>query len=367
MPGKVLFDLRIGTNGGLVDSSGVLHFPANSHANFSSNYVFFKWKTRRARWNKDTFIVDGKANKTITDLFEAAISKANRSIKPYDIKFDKRMKLVSFRQWLYVYTRGKSDYRNDTWKIAQSFSRQKLRDAGARMSMSRVLLASIVYPFVLNDQQTFVNRFQRSKDPKAFIGTCYRLAYAPIENSYQLPRITNFISWNINKRTHGWAQYLTVHPYAPALPKGVSQQIIRSFPVYTGKYDQRARSLAEGFSPDTLYGVLMVISVRSMYFVYRDLSYPAKTFPYLGRQEIEFTDEDREWNVPEVFDHRTWDPYEVNNWLNTKLVSDIRNKNRKHVRSKIAELLDNDPTFLEHSINQLPSSYIRATPEKLST
>lgn len=353
MASRILFALKIGQNGGLVDTSGMLRLPANSQATYSSNYVLFKWEQRRARWNKSAFVIDGKKNETIADLFEAAIAKANRAIKPYDITFDKRMRLLSFRKWLYEYTRGKVDYRSATWKVKSAFTRVKLADAGARMSMKRAVLASCAYPFLLQDKSTFIYKFQRT-DPTTYRGACYTVVYAKVTDTMIIPRVTNFMCWTLNNGYKGWIKYLSTEPFAPNLPSGKSQQVIRSFPVYMGKYDNPARAIANSHNPTNLYGRLDVISVRDYVFVYRDLSYPATTFSYLDDQEVEFTDEDREWNIQEVFDHRTWDPYEINNWSGSDLITSIRKKNKKHVSTKIRHLLDTDPTFLERSGKQRP-------------
>jgi hypothetical protein len=91
-----------------------------------------------------------------------------------------------------------------------------------------------------------------------------------------------------------------------------------------------------------------------IFYVFRDLSYPARVFPYLGSQDIEFTDEDREWNIQEVFDHRLWDPYETSNWQVTDTLKQMREKNKAHVREKIKRLLKEDPSFFATSCNQIP-------------
>ena len=115
--------------------------------------------------------------------------------------------------------------------------------------------------------------------------------------------------------------------------------------------------MTETYGSTNYYGMLNVIVVRGLVFIHRDLSYPARTFSYCDNLEVEFTDEDREWNVPDVFDHRTWDPYEINNWTVTSLVASIRKKNNEFVRTKIIDLLDNDPTFLERSASLRPLTH----------
>lgn len=351
---SVLFELRIGKNGGLLDSKGKLWVPANSNSSYSNNCIDFRWEARRDRWDKESFVIDGTKNKTVADLFEAAISKANQSIKPYDIQYDKRMKLLSFRTWLYKYTKGKVDYRRDTWKIASSFSNIKLTNAHTNMSMDRTTLTTLAYPFLLVDRQAFIDKLQRADKPDTFLGTCYNVAYAKFKHTFQLRRLTNFFCWNKRKHVYGWARHLAVEPYAPTLPSGSSQQFVRSKPVYVGRYDNHARVMVDTYGRDNLYGSLLVLRIGDKIFLYRDLSYPSRTFPYMDGVDVAFTDEDREWNIPDVFDHRTWDPYEINNWIDGDLIKSIRDRNAKHVRNKLKHLLEVDPNYIEH--NHVPSN-----------
>lgn len=351
----ILFALKIDRNGGLVDTQGVLRYPANSHASFSNNYIVFKWETRRARWSKSPFVINAKKSDTITDLFEAAISKANRSIKPYEKRYDKRMKSVTFRNWLFKNSRGKIDFRTYSRTVKKHFSIVKLADAGARMTLSRTIFTAMAYPFLTQDRLTYNSHFQRKRHSNDYDGACFALAYATPKHTFRIPAHTNFISWNMKRHNTGWVKYLSSFVYAPNLPSGQSQQVVRSFPIYMGKRDNPARVLAESYGQTNLYGRLCVFIVRKHMFTYRDLSYPASTFSYMDNQEVEFTDEDREWNIPEVFEHRTWDPYEINNWTGSDLIRSIRKKNLAHVKSKVKHLLDTDPTFLARSGDQRPN------------
>ena len=274
---RVLFSLRISKNGGLVDSRGRLVIPANSQAIHSNNYIEFRWDSRRTRWGKRTFEIDGKKNESVVDLFEAAIAKANSSIKPYEITYDRRIKLVSFQRWLFEYTKGVVDFKNKTRQITNRFSNQKLRDAPRRMSITRATKACLMYPLLTSDADTFAVRFQRTDDPQFFKGVCYRLLYDHKQTGSIIP-VSNFMVWNTRRRLVGWADYLSTIHWSPPLPSDESQQIITSNPICTGRFQKRAAFVVKRYQQTNLYGMINSMFVDKKFYVFRDLSYPARTF-----------------------------------------------------------------------------------------
>lgn len=350
---QVLFELRLSKNGGLVDSRGRLVIPANSQSAHGNNYVEFRWDARRLRWGKRTFEIDGKKHDSVEDLFEAAIAKANSSIKPYDITYDRRVKLVSFQRWLFEYTKGAVDIRNKTRQILNRFSNQKLKDAPRRMSIDRATKACLIYPMLTKDADTFATRFQRADDPEFLQGVCYRLLYddSPVT---RVVSVSNFMVWNTRRRLLGWLDYLSQVHWSPQLPTDTSQQIITSNPLCVGRFQKRAALTVNRFQPTTLYGMVNSIFVDKLFYVFRDLSYPARTFPYIPVEDIEFTEEDRIWNIPEVFTHRMWDPYQLSNWEDNKLFAQLRVKNTKHIRQLIRKIRQEDPTYFERRAQLIP-------------
>lgn len=359
---RKLFELRLSKNGGLVDSRGRLVIPANSQTIHGHNYIEFRWDARRIRWGKRTFEVDGKKHETVEDIFEAAIAKANSSIKPYDITYDRRVKLVSFQRWLFEYTKGAVDIRNKTRQIQNKFSSQKLKDAPRRMSLPRATKACLMYPMLTKDASTFATRFQRPDDPDFFRGVCYRILYGT-EPIHSVELVSNFMVWNNRRRLLGWLDYLSQIHWSPQMPSDQSQQTITSNPVCVGRFQKRAAYLVMRFQPTTLYGMINSIHVDKQFYVFRDLSYPSRTFPYIPVDEMEFTEEDYQWNIPDVFTHRMWDPYQLSNWEDNKLFTQLRAKNAKHVRQLIRKIRQQDPTYFERRTESMIPDFIPTQPK----